>query len=324
MSLMSRTGSRAALCLLASVVCGEMLLAQGTSGRVQLGLLVRSDTVTVGEHFTVVVRVRAAQGSEIIFPTKPDSAAAVDTAAASVRHDTTTASFTEATTTYTLAPWDTGAHRLQLGDVIVRAPNGTQERVSLSQAAIYVRSVLPADTALRVPKPARPAIIVEPFNWRPWLWLAAALGALGILYAIWRWWRRRRDIPVDPVTWAEREFRRVEALKLLDTANPSAHAVAMTAVLREYLSRHFGAARRSATTRELSRALRHEQAVPLERVVTLLQRIDLLKFARDSMGRDEAGNAGVEARALVRAVEKEFRAAAARAEQQQAPAGRAA
>ncbi len=46
--------------------------------QVQMGVSVQPDTVTVGEHFVVRVRVRAPKGAEIGFPVGPDSGAAVE------------------------------------------------------------------------------------------------------------------------------------------------------------------------------------------------------------------------------------------------------
>ena len=59
--------------------------------------------------------------------------------------------------TYRLSAWDVGSLPLGLGDVTVRV-NGVERRVPLAGYRVMVRSVLPADTTLRKPKPQRASI----------------------------------------------------------------------------------------------------------------------------------------------------------------------
>ena len=49
--------------------------ATATSIPVQMGIAIRPETLTVGDPFTLTVRVRAPQGAAITFPGKPDSLA---------------------------------------------------------------------------------------------------------------------------------------------------------------------------------------------------------------------------------------------------------
>jgi len=215
---------------------GAILLFAQLQGSLQAGVAVHPDTVTVGEHFTAVARVRAPGHVTIRFPSAPDSGSAIDTAGASTQHDESTAHVSDVSITYVLAAWDTGTVRLQLGDAIIEDGNITR-RAPLNSASIYVKSVLPKDTSLRKPKSARPPIEVRPFDWRPWIYAALALLAALLAFFLWRWWRRRRDRPIPPLTWAEREFRRVEALGLLEKGERERYAVLMADVMREYLAR---------------------------------------------------------------------------------------
>jgi hypothetical protein len=287
-----------------------MIVAIAVWAQIQLGAVVRPETVTVGDHFSMTVRVRAPQGSTITFPVRPDSSSAIDTAGPMSRHDTPGAGFTESEVTYTLAAWEVGRRALGLGDIVVTGPLG-ERRVSLANDSIYIRSVLPADTALRKPKPLRPLIPVRLFNWVPWLIAALVVLALFGAWRLWVWWRRRRAAPVNPGVWAEQEFQRVEAMALLDASHPEQHAILMAEVLREYLARQFGSVHRSATTRQLSDTLRAESSVRNDRVITLLEQIDLLKFARGTLARPSAETVGTEAKAIVRDIEARLRAAAA-------------
>jgi hypothetical protein len=287
-----------------------VIVALALWAQIRMGVVVRPETVTVGEHFTAVVRVRAPQGATIRFPVGPDSAAVVDTAGPKTQTNSSGPGFVESTITYVLAAWDTGAHRLGLGDVVIDGPNG-EEHASLAGTSVYVRSVLPADTAQRKPKPLRPLYEIVPFNWIPWLIALAALLLLALLYLLWGWWQRRRAAPISAEAWAEREFRRVEALQLLESAHPEQHAILMSDVVREYLHRQLYTIRRSSTTKQIAEMLRSEPRVPRDRTLTLFERADMLKFAHQTISRSDAQTMGMEARAVVGAIEENVRAAAA-------------
>jgi len=169
------------------------LLQGGTSAPhtppvVRYGITVRPETVTVGQHFEVLVRVRAPIGSTIIFPAAPDSGSsteALDPRTVSTSDDTAAV---EQSARYLLAAWDTGTVHPAL-DAVVVSMGETRRRIPLNGITVHVRSVLPADSALRVPKPAR-GVLEAAKPW--WPWLVAALVALALLLLLLWWWLRRR------------------------------------------------------------------------------------------------------------------------------------
>lgn len=269
---------------------------------VQLGTAIQPETVTVGQHFTATIRLRVPAGTPLRFPAHPDTAAAVDTAASPVRQNTSAAGYDEATVRYVLAAWDTGPQRLGLDDVVVALPAGDRT-VSLAGLRVVVRSVLPADTSLRVPKPPRPPVGVTSFDWIPWLIGAAILALLALIAWLWWRWRRRATAPLGAFAWAERELARIEKTGWR-TSDPARYATAVTDVLRGYLARAIPAARMSATTRELGAALGGAPEVPTERVLRVLERADLVKFAEGRIASDEAGALGDEVRAILTEVER--------------------
>lgn len=291
--------------MIASVLSVLLLVLQSTApeARIQRGVLVRPDTVTVGDPFVVAVRIRAPRGAAIEFPSVPDSGGAVeaiDPLQVTTSADTTVS---EQTAYYRLAAWDIGRRAIPLEDVLVKMGAVTR-RVSLADLSIFVRSVLPADSALRVPKPARDVLDVGP-PW--WWWLVAALAVIAIIGIGYWWYRRRRQrvrsAPPDPLADAEREFDRVESLGLIAAGERARHAALMVEILREYLSRVLPAAAVSLTTTEALAAVRNEPVVPTNRLAAILSEVDLIKFARRAVTPDRALEIGREARAIVRDVE---------------------
>jgi len=230
---------------------------------------------------------------------------------------------------YRLVAWDTGRVAAPIGPVNVRVA-GVSRVVPLDSIRVYVRSVLPADTALRVPKPARD-IFAGARPW--WHWLLAALLAAAIIgLLLWWWIRRRRRRPavitiVDPFAHAEEEFARIEALRLIEAGERGRYVALTVEVLREYLAGRIPTARVSHTTSEILGALHGTRDVPLERLGVLLTETDLVKFARRPITAERAREVGTETRAVVQRVEENIVAAARAAAAQaaaQAPAKEAA
>ena len=267
---------------------------------VRAGSVVQPDTVRVGDPFIVRVRVAAPAGSEIIFPDGPDSTATVQ-ALDPVHVDSLNASGgTERTATYRVAAWDVDSQTIRLGDVIVR--NGKSERrVALTGITVFVQSVLPADSAKRVPKPARAIYEFGQPLW--WIWALIAAGVVALLLGIW-WWRRRRNrpklvTPIDPYKYAESEFARIEALGLVEAGERGRFVALMVEVLRDYLAYRYAAAPLSLTSSELLEVLHGQRPVPHERLRRALEEADLVKFARRPLSADRARDLGREARAIV-------------------------
>jgi hypothetical protein len=293
----------AALTLLAPVT-GFAQSAPQDGSRVSYGVRTSADTVRIGDPFTLAIRVRTPAGATIEFPAGPDSTAAVQLIDPRTVRTTADSAAIDQTATYRLAAWDLGPQAIVLGDVIVRGA-GADRRIPLGRPSIFVRSVLPADSSLRVPKPARSLIDQGVPRW--WLWaLIAAAVALALL-ALWWWWRRRRRHVVppveDPLAVAEREFARVEALRLIEAGERGRHVALMLDVLRDYLAARYQAAPLALTTSELTRVLHRESTVSLERLSRLLDEGDLIKFARRPVTREHALELGREARLVVRTID---------------------
>lgn len=269
---------------------------------VQSGITLERDTVTVGDVVRLVVRIRAPLGATINFPAAVDSLGPVQSLEPpTVRSGADSTTAADRTATYRLAAWDIGLQPIKLGEVLVQTDDN-ERRVALALPSIFVRSVLPADTTLRVPKPARPLLEARPpIAW--WWWALLALAAL--LIGLLAWWivRRRRGLlaaPGDPFAEANAAFARIDALRLIEAGEPGRHASLMTDVLRRYLSARLEPVSLALTSGELRAAVRHAPTVPHDALDLLFESVDPVKFANAPLAADRARSIGDDARAIVR------------------------
>ena len=269
---------------------------------VQMGYVVKPDTVIIGQPFTLFIKVHAPKGVRFEFPAGPDTTLQNGVRPIELRGEKVVSMLSDtAVALYHLVAWDIGVQPLRMPDVRVSFA-GEERRPSLVGASVFVKSVLPADTTLRTPKPARPLIVLTVFNW--WL-LAAILAAVALAALLWWIWRRyknRPPVPIDPYVRAQREFAHIEEQRLLDAGRTGEHIVGFIDVVRDYLAARVTGVRRSDTTSELLRTMQPREGVEAQ-LPRLLERADLIKFAAVDAGRDEAAEIAAAARAIVDNVE---------------------
>jgi hypothetical protein len=280
---------------------GSVARAQATGAPipVQAAVGIEPDTVRIGDPFLVQIGIRAPLGATIAFPPAPDSTGAVqglDPVRVETRPDSGGA---VQWGYYRVAAWDIGEQPITLGDVVVTV-GGRSRRIPIAGRKVFVASVLPADTAQRVPKPPRPLYEFAAPLW--WIWVALAALAL-VLLLLWWWWRRRksrRPIAVpDPFARAEREFARIEALRLVEAGERGRYVTLVVEVLRDYLAARYSSAPLSLTSTELLGALHGQRTVPNDQLMRVLNETDLIKFARRPVTAERAQEIGREARAIV-------------------------
>ena len=283
-----------------------VFLLQVTSGGaadlpVKMGFTVRPDTVLVGQPFNLLVKVHAPKGVRFEFPEGPDTTVVNGVRPIELRGARAVTMIGDtAVALYRLVAWDIDRQPLRIADVRV-SYEGVERRAPLTTASVFVKSVLPADSASRIPKPARPLIVLPVFNWWPWIALALAAIIGGLLWWAWRRYRNRPIPPVDPYVRAQREFARIEA-RDLNSADSGDYLADMVDVTREYLAARVTGVRRSDTTTELLRAMQPEHGVERE-LPALLDRADFVKFAGGNVSPGEAVADGRMARAIVDHVE---------------------
>ena len=255
----------------------------------------------------LVVSIVVPGNARIEWPSIEDTSATVAMRSpVSVRTATDGTSRRE-TAQYELAAWDIGNISVGLVDPVVRIGT-TTIKVPLASASIYVKSVLPGDTSLHVPKPAK-ALFPRVIPWWEKWWPALLVIAMLLLL----WWSRRRRRgnavlqsarPFDPFARAIHDFERLERLALCDVGE-SGRAVALaTEILRGYIAARIPTAQLSCTTAELMEVVEQDERVPDQRLRVLLDEADAIKFARRLIESDAARELTSEARALVENIER--------------------
>ena len=269
---------------------------------VQMGYRVSPDTVLIGQPFNLFIKVKAPQGVRFEFPAGPDTTTQNGIRPIELRGEKLVTMLADtAVALYHLVAWDIGIQPLRFPDVRVTF-EGQERRPPLGGASVFVRSVLPADTSLRVPKPPRPLIVLPVFNWLLWLALLAAAIAVALAWWAWRRYRNRPKAPLDPYVRAQREFARIEQQRLLEEGRFAEYYAAMVDVAREYLVARVPGVRRSDTSSELLRRMQPRNGVEAD-LPRLLERADLVKFARANVPLEEAREAGLALKAIVDHVE---------------------
>ena len=288
--------------LLLVPLCALLLPAVAAAQQIPVssGLTLDHDTVRVGDPFRVFVSIRAPRGATIEFPTALDSTGTVQSIDPRAVFTQTDSTGFRQSAVYRVAAWDIGRQPIRMPDITVRLGSATRT-VSLPGHAVFVATVLPADTALRVPKPARALFERSMIPWWFWALLAAAIA---LLLLLWWWWRQRRRtevvaVPIDPYERAQRDFQRIDTLGLVEAGERSRYVALVVDVLREYIADRFTNAPLALTSTELLSATREARTLPHDRLMRILNEADLVKFAKRPVSADRARDMGLESRALV-------------------------
>jgi hypothetical protein len=292
----------------AAVLAPQVVPAQDVVQRAPIvSVSVAPETVTVGQPFSVRIRVRAPKFATIRFPPVPDTADAIEAVDPRATQDAGDDELIDRTAVYRLVAWDVGPRTPRFAAVTV-GTGGTDQQFAVALPPVFVRSLLPADSAQRVPKDAR-----EPMAPPGVLWKILLLAALLVLGLLWYWWRRRarrasrppRD--AEPYAAALSSFDALEALDLPAVGEPGRHVIASVDVLRGYLARRFPDMRESLTLEEIEHVLEDSDLPVLpQRLTSLLQRESSLRFARAGVTPDEALALGSESQAIVRDVQRAY------------------
>jgi hypothetical protein len=292
------------------VVVSRIFPVQADPRQALVSVEVAPETVTVGDRFSVRVRVRAPKVAAIRFPEVPALSGPVEPVDPRTTSDGAPGELLDRTATYTFVAWDVGTHPVPFDSLVVTVA-GRDRAYSLGTPTIRVRSLLPADSAAQVPRDARAPLALPG---REWQYAILALIA-AVLAMLWLRHRRiRRELGptrAPPEAWAEARaaFEALDALGLAESGEPGRHVIAHVDVLRRYLERRFPAVPAGLDAPlAVAKLTAADFPVPVPRVASLLERDAEVRFARATVDRSEAVALGQEAREITTQVQVAYEA----------------
>jgi hypothetical protein len=296
-----------------------VLLLQGTATPQRAPVVtarVTPEAPAVGEPITIELRVRAPRGSTIRFPVLPDTGTRIEPLDPRSVREVASDDGVERTAMYRLIAWDTGRVDVVFSDIVV-SRDGADQRYPVRLGELRIRSLLPRDTAQRVPREARPLMESSTMPWRWWV-----AGAVVLFLSWWGWkqWRARRAAAAlqDPgaAVRARAAFAHLRSFGLLAAGEPGRHALGHVAVLRKFVGERWTELPTPLTAAELAeRAPAVDFPILPERLVTLVRRAEALAYAGAPIENAEAERMGIEATAIVEDLEKAWRARVEREQQ---------
>ena len=312
---------RSRLCLLlgilTSITAAPVAIAQSRAGtppvppvpehRVQSGMLVRPDTVRIGDPFELIVTVVVPSSARVEWPSLDDTTAAVVMRSPVQIDGIERAPNRRETATYSLAAWGIGDLPVGLPDAIIRFGE-TVIHVPLMAAHVYVKTVLPGDTSLHKPKPAKELFPRQVPWWERWWPAAVVVAALAFLWWLYRRRKtavaRRRAVPVDVYARAMHDFSRLDRLALSDAGEGGRFVALAVEVLRSYVAARVPDATLAKTSAELLQITEPDARVPAPALTALLAESDAVKFARRDVTGGRAHELARDARAIVEGIEQ--------------------
>jgi hypothetical protein len=261
---------------------------------IQVQATVSHDSVRIGEPLTLTVTVSGLVGAaEVAFPELPDSGAITALGPPSLVADSGGRA-----ARYELAAWDLGDQTLPPADVRV-VSDAAELRIPLPGVTLHVVSVLPADGDIDTLAWKPPSDVLGP-NWSMGEKLAALGMAVAIALATFLYLRRRGEVQPVPVPQARsaravalEAMERLEASGMIEAGELKGFFSALSHILRGFLAGTDRAWGLDLTTAELM-ALVGMDGVPETQVRSLgglLDRADMVKFARQRPSRAQAGRA---------------------------------
>lgn len=239
---------------------------------------VSPDTVTVGDRFRVMISAAIPTDVRIEASLLPDPANRWQSLGAAVRTD----SAGQARLAFQAVAWVPGPSAPARATVRIVAANGVARTIPVSVRMPLVRATLPADsTRPRGPKDIL-ATVSRPL---PWVWIGAAVAALVILLAGWRFLRRHpRYKRGDPRRIAVARLDQVRQAGLLERGDVTGFYAETSAAVRAFAAAVDAQLGPDLTSEELLASV----AGGNEALARVLAGSDRVKFARHTPTAEQA------------------------------------
>ena len=327
-----RAASSGALLLLVGLACGAATRAAGDETTpaavrvpVEVQTRVEPKTVTIGTPFRYSIRVTADKDVEVAIPqlsVQIGEFEVTDFGSAPPREEH---GRMVSERWYTLLTYTPGDGVVPGPSVRYRVPGGEPQSVAAPDALVIVQSLLDRpgatpradvkDVDLRDIK----GPVAVPHDYRPLLWLGAAVVGLVLLAAVlYRLINRRRQAPAAPPRPAHEvaleALAKLHAAHLVEAGRHEDFYVRLSDIVRTYLEARFQLRAPEMTTEEfLQVAQRDPQLTPAQRSLLghFLSEADLVKFARYVPAGGDAERAYNAAREFVQSTVPEVPRAAA-------------
>ncbi len=256
---------------------------------VQIETRVEPKTVTIGTPLRYTIRVVANKDTELVMPQlagKLGDFQVIDFGS-TPPHDEK--EHTVAEEWYTLLTYDIGDKVVPGPSIRYRTPGNEMASAAAPDASVVVQSLLdvPGRVAVEDVRDIKGPVAV-PHDYRPLLWIAAAVLAVaalgGLLYRLFS--RRGRVpliIPRPAHEVALEALAKLQAARLIEEGRHEEFYVRLSDIVRTYLEVRFRLRAPEMTTEEfLQAAQRDPQLAPPQRSLlsTFLSEADLVKFAR--------------------------------------------
>ena len=275
-------------------------LTRDSVGRVSFRVV--PDTVTVGQPFEVLLRAIPPIGRQAIGPAVPDTGGIVeplDPARVTRVGDTLLVR-------YRLIAWQPGVLTIPFAPVLMRL-DSSEVAIPLD-VRVVVASVLPADSAARVPKESRELFPVAERWWEAWWqWALGLLLVVSAIFLFERWRRRDRTPKVDdatPIARAEAAFARLDARRLPSAGEGGRQVALASEIVRQYLADIEPSLKLALTNAELLRAVAPIEGIPDRQLGELLEQVDAVRFGGTMVMPETVQRVSGMAREMVRDIDR--------------------
>ena len=282
--------------LTAALLLGQALSAQESS--ISIASRVDTTTATIGDQLHLTVEMSYPEGTRFRLPEIEERLGPFDVVDVRLGEEQKFSRGNQRDWVLTLAVFDTGRAVIPALEIAALSPEDSSQvlQFATDEYAIDVISVLPPGTTeikdIKGPFPMRRLV---PWNYIIFILLLLAIAGAGFFYYR-RWQKRNTELLLDE-KFLEPPYiialQRLEALQHegdLSVAEIRQLCFAISEILREYLERRYFVRALEMSTSEIAGMIwETDMASEYQtELITILQELDLVKFAKQTLAGGEA------------------------------------